>query len=210
MKRTWWKRNRLWLALCVPLLALALVASSFRLISLYLPWQWSAPTVAHAAEGTLLQNYLELDGVRRDREVTVRVTSLTQRDTYDGLVAVAGAALWQVDLELTAAPDQFLELCEVELADADGNRYDIRSGIVPADSDDYYSAPVALKCVPEDAPGPTVSLFTDDIVESPVPRPDSWSVYALIAVPEGVTPTEVRVGWQRPEHLVLLPPDAIG
>lgn len=206
MQKSWWQRNRLWLALGIPLLALAVLASSFRLLTLYLPWQWSAPTHAHSAEGTLRQKYLELDGVTRDREVTVRVVSLEPQESADGLVAVDGATLWRVDLELTAEPDQFLELCHVELADVDGNRYDFASGLIPATSGDYIPAPVAITCVPEDAPGPTVSLFTDEIVESPIPRPDSWNIHVLFAVPTGVTPTEVRVGWQQPEHLVLLPP----
>ncbi|MFC5338392.1 hypothetical protein [Leucobacter denitrificans] len=202
----WWRRNRLWLALLLPLLALALIASSFRLFTLYLPWQWSAPIVAGASEGTLTQRYLELDGVKWDREVTVRLISLEPRETTDDFVAVKGAMLWAVNLEFEASPDQFLDACEVGLGDAEGNRYDFRSGIESANADDLYLAPVVLRCVPEDAPGPTVAPFSDEVIESPIERPRTWTREFLFALPTGVTPTEVRVAWHEPVYLVLTPP----
>lgn len=208
MNLSWWKRNRLWLALVVPLLALALAASSFRLFTLYLPWQWSAPIASDTSVGTLKQRYLELDGVERDREVRVEVVSLEPRESVDGLVAVDGATLWRIELELTAAPDQFLEFCDIELSDAAGTRYDFRSSVVPEDPDGFNPPPFALRCVPEDAPGPTLAPFSDEVIESPVDRPRTWTTEALIAVPNGVTPTAVRVGWQQPEYLVLHPPVA--
>lgn len=207
MKLNWWKRNRLWLALAVPLLALALAASSFRLFTLYLPWEWSAPVTPNASQGTLTQRYVELDGVRRDRKVDVRVVSLETHERYDGLIAVEGARLWRVALELTATPDQFLEFCDIELTDAAGNRYDFRSSIVPEDTQSFNPRPFTLRCVPEDAPGPTLSPFSDEVIEPTVERPGSWTIDALIAVPDGVTPTAVRIGWQQPKFLELQLPN---
>lgn len=208
MNLNWWKRNRLWLALAVPLVVLALAASSFRLFTLYLPWEWSAPTTPNASQGTLTQSYLELDGVQRDREVDVRVVSFEAHESYDGLIAVAGATLWRVELELTAAPDQFLEYCEIELADAAGNRYDFRSSIIPEDEQGFNSPPFILRCVPEDTPGPTLEPISDEVVEPAVERPSSWAIDALIAVPDGVTPTSLHIGWQQPQFLVLQLPNA--
>lgn len=199
----WWHRNRLWLALLLPLLVLALAASSFRLVTLYLPWQWSRPVIAGDVVGVLHQNYLELDGQRRDREVQVEVRSVERHESFDETKAVDGAALWVVSLELRADPDQFLYGCEVELTDAAGDRYDFRSSLEHVDEDGFYLSPALVPCVPEEAPGPTVEPFTGKVVPSPVERPAAWREEVLIAMPEGKEPDAVRIGWSRPDYLVL-------
>lgn len=202
-RRSWWRRNRLWLALLVPLLVVALGASSFRLATLYLPWEWSRPTVAEGSSGVLRQTYVELDGETRDREVRVSVVAVTPHTTLGDARAVDGAVLWNVELELSAAPDQFLSGCEVEVQDADGDRYDFRSGLGPAEEGGMFLPPVLVLCVPEDAPGPTVEPLTGELIPSPVERPGSWRQEVLIAIPEGVEPDAVRIGWHQPEYLVL-------
>lgn len=202
MTGSWWRRNRLWLLLIVPLLALAFAASSFRLVTLYLPWEWSRPISADDSIGVLQQRYVELDGVRRDREVQVEVLSVLSYETLGGLQAVDGATLWRVWLELTAEPEQFLSGCEVELADADGNRYDFRSGLEAAGGG-YHLTPFLISCVPQDAPGPTVEPLSGEVVPSEIERPGTWREEVFIAVPEGVEPTAVRIGWHTPEYLVL-------
>lgn len=201
--RSWWRRNRLWLVLLLPLLAFAIAVSSFRLVTLYLPWEWSHPIHAGDTVGTLHQNYLELDGEHRDREVRVEVLSVESSDSSDGTKAVAGATLWTVSLELSAAPEQFLYGCEVELSDADGNRYDFRSSLEPVVESDLHLPPTLIDCVPEEAPGPTIGPFTGEIVPSPAERPSSWRQEVLIAMPDGVEPDAVRIGWSRPVYLVL-------
>lgn len=203
MTESWWRRNRLWLALLLPLITVALVASSFRMFTLYLPWEWSRPIIAGDTTGTLRQHYLELDGIKRDREVTVSVISVEQESSRDGLKAVDGAVLWVVVLELEADPGQFLSGCEVELEDADGTRYDFRSSLEPAEEGGFALAPALVACVPEEAPGPTVEGFTGEVIPSPIERPESWRQEVLIAMPEGVEPSAVRIGWIRPEYLVL-------
>ena len=59
MNATWWRRNRFWLALLVPLLFLAVVASSFRLVNIYLPWDWTRPIVAHDTRSRFDISYME-------------------------------------------------------------------------------------------------------------------------------------------------------
>lgn len=203
MNESWWRRNRLWLALLVPLLLAAIAASSFRLVTLYLPWEWSHPIVAGANSGTLTQRYTELDGVKRDREVSVRVLSVRPIEEAGGAKAVSGATLWQATLGFKAAPDQFLSGCEVELVDAEGNRYGFRSGLEAASEDGWYMPPVLIACVPEDAPGPTIDALTGDLVPSPIERPGTWFQEVLIAMPEDIEPVQLRIGWHQPEYLVL-------
>lgn len=200
---SWWRRNRIWLLLLVPVLAIAIAASSYRMLNLYLPWQWSRPVVVEGTVGTLRQTYTELDDVRRTREVQVEVRSVTQHSEWDGVQAVAGGAMWRVLLRFEAEPDQFLHGCHIELVDADGNRYDFTSGLESAEEGGFYLSPWLLTCVPDEAPGPTVALFQNEIIESPIERPRAWRFDALIAMPEGVTPTAVRIGWKTPDYLVL-------
>ncbi len=199
----WWRRNRRWLALIVPLLLLALAASSFRLVTLYLPWEWSRPTVADTTAGTLRQHFTGFDGERRLREVRVEVVDVETHESYAEAKAADGGVLWRGVLELEADPEQYLDGCEVELTDADGTRYDFRSGQVPAEEGAYFVPPILVPCVPEDAPGPTLNPLTGEPSPSPVTRPRAWREQVLIAMPRDVTPTALRIGWSRPEYLVL-------
>ena len=56
----WWRRNRTWVFLLLPLVALAVAASSFRLTTLYLRWEWSQPTVLRAP-GVFSQSFQDVD-----------------------------------------------------------------------------------------------------------------------------------------------------
>lgn len=203
VKSSWWRRNRIWLCALVPVLALAVAASSFRMVTLYLPWQWSRPIVAEGSSGTLTQSFQDLDDVRREREVTAEVLSVLDYPTLDGVRPVPGGTMWRVWLELSAEPDQHLDGCYIELTDAEGNRYDFSSGLESAEEDGFYLAPWILRCVPEDAPGPSVELFSNEVVESEIERPRTWRYEALIAMPDGVEPETVRIGWNQPVYLEL-------
>ena len=206
MTRIWWTRNRLWLVALLPALALALVSSAFRLTTLYLPWQWSKPTEAHGPSGTLHQRFLGFDDKYYERTVDVTVTSAKPVDSFDGAAAVPGGTLWQVDFEFTARPDQLLTgSCHVDLLDADGVRYNSLPGKQAADPDSFYLAPIVPpQCVPEEAPGPEVAPITGELVPSPVERPRTWQWSTSVAMPDGVTPERVRIGWLQPVYLELL------
>lgn len=206
METTWWRRNRFWLALLLPLLLLALGASSFRLVTLYRPWQWTDAIVAAGPTGTLHQEFLGTDDVRHTRTVTVAVDGLRTVPALGADAAAPGATLWQVDLTLSAAPDQALQGCEIELVGPDGTRYATNAaGKVPADPDDSFWLPaLVLPCVPEDAPGPVMGLA--GLEPATVERPDAWPVVAAAAIPDGVEPTAVRIMWQRPTYLELTAP----
>lgn len=202
---TWWRRNAGWLLALIPALLLALAASSFRLTQLYLPWEWSQPIVAGGPVGTLEQNYLGTDDERYHREVTVEVLGATSVREFEGHAAIVGATLWRVDLKLSAAPDQMLSECTIELVDAEGTRYGFDGGRRAADPDDtfYSSTVVRPSCVPRDAPGPRLHPITGGPIDSPEPRPDSWELSTSVVIPEGYEPQQVRIAWNHPVYLVL-------
>lgn len=106
MTATWWRRNRLWLALLLPLLLLALSASAYRWANLYRPWHWSERVWPRAATGTLHQTYVGSDGQQYRRDVTVTVDGVTPVNVWEDGAAAPGARLWRVDLHLAAPPDQ--------------------------------------------------------------------------------------------------------
>lgn len=202
----WWRRNRLWLALLVPLVLLAVAASSFRLVRLYLPWEWSRPIVAHAPSGTLRQDFLGFDDRRHTREVKVSVLGVAPQTQHGDVKAAPGAQLWWVLVGFEAEPDQVLQSCTVEVLDAAGVRYGHLGGQELVSGQGSPSTALFQTCTPEDAPGPTFQPFTGVFVPSPVERPRSWRMEILYALPQGVEPDAVRIGFDRPEYLVLQVP----
>lgn len=205
MNPTWWRRNRLWLALLVPLTLLALAASSFRLVSLHLPWEYSRPTVARGPQGTLTQEFLGFDDARHTRTVTVKVLDVATVPQFGGFRSIPGSDLWRVRLEFAAAPDQLLAgPCDIELVDAEGVRYGFQGGQVKADPKAWDVVPaLSQHCVPEDTPGPDLEPVTGKFVPAEVKRPASWVIETAMAVPHGRTPEAVRVSWTQPDYLVL-------
>lgn len=186
---SWWRRNRIWLALLLPALALALAASSFRLVRLYLPWEWSQPIVADATTGTLQQPWTDIDGTPQTRNVTVTADMLTTASASEGLMPAEGSTLWLLHLTFSADADQSLSQCTVELVDAEGVRYTAgTAGTVedPAAPASYGAG--RFDCVP---------------VDTSAPRPASWTRTAMIVIPDGRTPVAIRIGWTKPVYLVL-------
>lgn len=202
-RSTWWRRNRLWLALLLPLLGLAVVTSSFRMLNLYLPWQWSRPIVAHGPSGTLTQRFLGVDGHHYERTVDVTVDGIAEVPSLDRDAAAPGATLWRIDLTLAATPDQVLTGCVVELVGPDGTRYATTSaGKVAADpADRFWMRRDVVSCVPEETPGPDIDAF--GLQPAEVARPERWRVTTAAAVPDGVVPRSVRIMWTRPVYLEL-------
>lgn len=196
----WWRRNRLWLALLVPLLALALAASSYRLTTLYLPWQWSRPQVV-ARTGTFTQTFRDTERVTWTRTVTVTVQQVARTTVVAGEAAAPGAQLWLVELEFAAAPDQLLDGCTIELEDAAGTIYGGSGAKVDRAGRPQLTAQRSA-CVPQDAPGPTRD-FTGELVPSPIERPPRWTSAASLALPGDVEPVAVRVLWDKPDYLKL-------
>lgn len=196
---SWWRRNRIWLIVLVPLLLAALAASSFRLVRLYLPNEWSRPQQVQGSAGTFEQRFMGTDGVWRTRNVSVSVVDLVSLPSGNGMIAAPGSQLWQLILAFEAAPDQFLAGCEIELADASGNRYDRNSGLLTERGQVAFFD--STDCVPEDAPGPKFDVL--GVLEPEVPRPEMWMIDTVAALPAGVEPTQVIIKWSKPAYLVL-------
>ena len=197
---SWWRSNRLWLLAMPVLLALALLASTQRLVSVYLPWDQTRPLSATDNMVHYRQRYKQIDEWF-ERDVRVRLVAMTAVDEFGSVRAADGAQLWRVDLELRADPDQVLDLCTVELV-ADGTHYGNMAGQVAINEQELPAVPNA-SCDPPDAPGPHFEPYSTTIIPPESPRPDKWQRAFAFAVPKGVTPTEFRLWWNTPEYAVF-------
>lgn len=204
MQRTsWWRSNRIWLALILPLLALALAASSFRLSTLYLRWEWSAPVILNGS-GVFTQSFQDAKSTQHTRTTKVGVTAVARTTTLASDRPAPGTALWRIELDFAAAPDQLLAGCTIELEDAHGVRYGTQGAKVDA-SGRPNPLPRKPTCVPRDAPGPELD-WAGELVSPSVQRPGVWKSEAAVAMPEGRRPVAVRIMWDKPGYLKLLIP----
>lgn len=199
MTKQWWRRNGWWL-LAIPFLAaLALVASSQRLVGLYLPWETSRALPATDDVVHYAQDFRVMD-ITAHREVTVRLLDVAPIDGTPTTLAADGGQLWQVTVEFNAASDQVLDGCQAALV-ADGNRYGQSGGKVSTNPDDPYSPGLALlRCDPVDTPGPNYAPYGTELEMPETPRPTTWSTQITFALPEGAQPDEFQIWWDTPEY----------
>ena len=200
MTRVWWRRNGLWVLALPILLALAVLASSQRLINAYLPWTPYIPVTAQGDEVEFQQDVAREDGVSYRRAVHVRLVSVRPVSEFNWLVAPDGAQLWQADLEFQATPDQLLSGCTVELI-ADKVRYSNTAAKEVSDARSFSST--FEDCVPNDAPGPSVDPLTNTMEETTPPRPERWRSSFSFAVPTGIEPDALRLWWNTPQYLLF-------
>lgn len=195
-QQNWWARNRLALLLLLPLLVLAVLASSYNLFVLYRPahmtrsHQASGPTLAY--HETVSTTNFSGKSTTYTRDVNITLESVRPTPTYQGEQAAKGARLWVVTLEFRAPPDVILEGCHLALVDTEG--------VVYGDSAGKSGTPQwDTGCVPRETPGATLS-FDGSVVTAGNPRPPMWKVQRTIALPENRQPHSVRVAWQTPDY----------
>ena len=197
---TWWRRNRLALAALLPMLALAVGASSFRYATIYRPTTFSQGQISSTASQHFVasESFGEVT-IRRD--VTISLISIAT-DRAGSVTAAPGTTVHVVELAFAAAPEVPLTQCVIELLDADGRVYGTAGGkVMTGTARDATAHP---ECTPPGAPGPQLDLDGTVLPPAGNPRPTSWPVTATFAMPAGVTPVAVRVHWG-PPHFAQLP-----
>lgn len=209
-KGAWWGRNKLWVRLLLPLLLLAIAATSFRIVRVYLPIvSWSAP---QKAQGTTLA-FHQPDRVTATktvpRDVEIRVDSVRPMSGLDDYVAQPGGQLYQVDLHFAASPETRVNVCEVFLTDAAGTLYGTSVGSMPDPTVKYPALP-PRSCGPltDDGLSYRDAVYDDETgeLEPPAPedrRPPAWSRHWSVVLPKDVTPAQVVVRWTEPDYAVL-------
>ncbi len=200
MKRTWWRRNALALVALVPVTAAAVGASSFQYRTI---WQASHPTRAVHAQGTSghLTTVMQRGGREYVREVDVQIAEVRQDASLPTVAAAPGAHLVAVDLVLSADPGAVLTSCQADLLDEHGTVYGSQAGQV--DPTTRKASFGRSTCVPPETPGPDVNAFTGEFEPARTPRPATWGSQLVFAIPDGVTPTRLRLYWDTPRHLLF-------
>ena len=199
MKSRWWRRNWLWLVLLIPLAAGALAASSQRYINVYLPWKTSAEIPANAQGVVDFHQRFKGVELEHERSATLKLLEVSPVDQAGDEAAAPGGQLWLVKLQISAKPDQVLNTCNVALL-ADGTQYGFDAAKRPATDDAFAMPSMFPQCVPEEAPGPSFGIYSDEIINDGPSRPESWEAEFSFVVPEDVTPDEFRIWWQTPEY----------
>jgi hypothetical protein len=196
-EKGWFQRNRWALLSLVGLIPLAILASSFRMLVIYLPWQYNVAHRSTTGSVHLLQTYV---GNERDIHIDVTATLVGAEHSgqYGKISAVPGATVWKLTFDMAADPDVVLNACQVWLVDAQGREYSTTGGKA---AEYYFDMETQPPCVPSNAKGPSYSYFSNEITPSENPRPPSWRFDAYLGLPADVKPTQVRIAWSAPDYI---------
>lgn len=213
VRRSALRRHGVALALLLPAAALALGTAAMQYQTVYLPTTMSR---AHGPQGSGGWSHLDAttteDSVAFHREVSARIVARPETSAAATGAAAGGGSDRSVVLRVQfgAPPSAPLRRCRTVVVGSDGAQY---SAIGYTDPQNAGSAAterdVSAGCVPERRPGPDLALGAKALSESPDaegPRPQRWERTLTVQLPAGVTPAEVRIGWQEPDYLELAVP----
>lgn len=196
---SWLRRNRWGLALLLPALAAAVLASSFRYLNLYEPWIEGDVTVQSDGVSLSAQDG-DTDAVAAGSTATLTPTAITTvasgtgRDGSTEVLAPEGSSLWRLDVDVQAPTDMVLTGCAISLLDDAGRSYAVMTGSYSGYS--VNSSFNAGACTPYLLTGRTLDLDGSYIEAEPgSERPESWSLTLLVVMPDGVAPSRMSVGW---------------
>ncbi|MDO5700514.1 MAG: hypothetical protein Q4P36_03485 [Bowdeniella nasicola] len=192
----WLRRNWAWL-LALPLaLGAAGFASCHRLIEIYWPSEPTAPVTVSGATAHYVSEFVNA-GATYARDIDVTFQGARHVETHGGLRAVEGATLWAFDFTLAAGPKVIADGCTVVALDERGRQYFPRAAttVDPSEPRD-----LSVPCLPPDAEGPTIDYFSGTVIDSRLERPPQWDTTLVVAIPDGIEPTAVRIWWDLPVY----------
>lgn len=199
----WWQRNRLWLVLLLPLVALALLASSWRLVTIYRPTEQLQPHrpddgVVHLSQDVMVK------GEKQPFSIEVSASAPVVVSAVQGNRAPEGMRLHQVAVTFRAPTDAPLfPVCDVTLHDTRGGIYRAGQGTEPVPGE--MPGMLERQCVPAEHEGPVYDLLLGG-VEQPdegEERPAVWVVQYQFVLPADRTPEQLRVVYETPHYAVF-------
>lgn len=212
MTQSWLRRNRWGLILVIPAFALAMLASSFRFFSIYLPWQ--ADYGREVAEVVISS---EESGIEHPSgavyEATLQMISLTKINSVADpeswndamLTAAPGGQLWRLNMVVRADPAMVLVDCTVSLMDTQGRHFTTGPGKlsdgVPTPA---YNADL---CVPQGNVGPSGDLLNEYLpADEGYERPGRYRKEFYFVLPLDAEPSHVRIDMVHPPHRLIEAP----
>lgn len=199
---SWWRRNRLGLALLVPALVLALAAGSSRVQEYW--WDRGFHDRAPVVDGVaaLVDRYD--DGrLRYPVEALYSVASFepVRVTLSDGAPLPDGLRAWRLRLDVEADPDISLVGCQVAVVDTQGDlHHESDSGLSLA------AVSSSTSCVPAETPGPKARFGSTDqprLTAGESPRPGRFTTDTTFVLPTEATPESVRLWYFLPRYVEL-------
>lgn len=208
--RSWWQANKRWTVALLPAIAAVIAASSFRYFHVYQPNTFSEAVSVAAGETAHFDREFvtEEHTFWRAAEVEVFAVQKLEEIDFPDFQPTADVELWAVATSWKAQPDVTLSWCETWLTDTNGTSYGNYSELIgDKNFDKNFSSMYA--CVPPEATGPDApSIFDPDPQEDPDnKRPETWRKVNVFALPPGVTPKTLQIGWEKPFYLQLELPE---
>lgn len=196
-RESWWRRNRLWLALLVPLLAAAIASSSWAYFTLYRPQQYHR--VQPAVDGRVhFVQHTRSTGYDYTIDTTMQLISFAPVTGNDWSVP-SGQQLWRSTMRFEADPQTLLNGCRLSLVDQHGRKYAPNLG-VKSESSRARTTVMEMECTPSGKSGPVLIMGKVLPPSSGSERPGTWEISQLWALPNDVTPTRLRVAWSAPDY----------
>lgn len=205
-RRSWWRMNRWWLLVLPVAVAVASLASAYRVKPF-----WYEDGLHHAlATAEPGRPVRVVDGFRDTGGETTRTFDVelealvpveqVRSPTRDTVGVPPGVTAYQVRLAFSAAPDQELNFCHVALIDSEGNRY---GGDVPD--------PLGQDnpCLPKGHEGPDPAILRGQqrgVVPPGHERPETWTVTPVVLVAKDVRITDALVWFDLPDYARLPAP----
>ncbi|WJY96764.1 hypothetical protein [Corynebacterium fournieri] len=197
--------NKLWWVSAPVAAALMLAASSQPYFSLVRPWSWSQE---RAFEASAPANFdlpvANFDGARHAADVEVLGFQSVEDGHQIGLHAPDGFTIWAVLTQWGAPAESVLAGCRMWVTGSDGKEYQRTDAVFGSVVDDFSSR---YGCTPPGEEGPTVSapdIGTDEMqLDAGSPRPEQWRKVTPWALPDGVQPTRLHIGWDFPHYLTI-------
>lgn len=229
----WWRRNRRAVLALPVAVALAVAASSSRVVLFWWPYGPHDVTRADAGELVAFSDDWQDRAGEHTRRWRVSVDAVdtpptrtvpdedggevlatvarTEDTGYseDGevhLVSPPGTRVWRVVLTVEADPDEVLRTCRLAVVDTRGRSFEYASRVADPVRWTLKTAP----CVPADAPGPSARILDG---QGPDPaeeldRPARYTTEAYVSTAADAVPAAVRVWFDHPETLEVTLPAA--
>lgn len=213
--REWARRNAWGLIALVPLLGLALAASSSRLLSVYLPWEAPSPI---DAEGSIVLTIADQPSIHYPKGVEPRasftpasVEMIESAPSETSLIgdhmieAAPGAKLWRIRVDAQVDPDYALQSCLFHVEGDDGAEYDLSGG--KAEDGAPALEFLAGSCAPPGSLGPGADFLTGEWTDTMEvdPRPSEYGLTLLVGMPEGVVPKFLALDLGEPGNYWRVP-----
>lgn len=184
----WWHRNRWGLILILPALALLGLTNSQRIVSTYLPSNY---TVEHPPQGF---DKTEPDPLNPGQSIryrldSIKLTGLEHYDSSEEAKIPAGARVWLVSAMLEAPVDVSISACMLRVFDQHGREYDSTPALLGINAPG--SRPHCEQSPPKGSP--TDWKRTDT----------TWRKTWLFLLPDDAEPQWLRVAWSPPDYIRL-------